>query len=193
MVIKKGTPREVLLHLFRNPSSSHTITTLTEELKRSRVGIWKTVKSLEKENYLVLSPIKLLKKKVYIVSINWDNILVEKTFGMYLIGESLNYEEWTKNFKNLGNVLDFLILCKEDEKDKILGVTQKGKFIRIQKPANLKDNGKEIITASITNVDFSQGLKNKKEEYIYAVKHGVILFGQENFIQFIKNFQHSQF
>jgi biotin operon repressor len=187
MVIKKGMSREILLHLFKNPSTRHTISSLTEKLERSKVGIWKTVKNLEKEGFVILSPIELLRRKVYTVSLNWDNYLVEKTLGMYLISEALDYEDWTKHFNNLGNVLDFLILCKEDDKDKIIGITQKGKFIRIQKPLNLQDlKGKEIVTSSVTSLDFMHGLKNNREESINAVKDGVVLFGQEKFIQFMK-------
>jgi hypothetical protein len=187
MVLKTGIPKEVLLHLFRNPFTVQTITSLTENLKRSRVGVWKTIKNLEKDNYLKLKPLESLRKKVYTIGINWDNPLVEKTLEMYLVGETLNYDEWTKNFKNLGNVLDFLILSKGKESHKIIGVTQKGKFIRIQKPANIEElEGKEVETSSVTNLDFFQGLKNQKEEYAKALGDGIILFGQDSFIRFMK-------
>jgi biotin operon repressor len=187
MVVKSGLSKDVILHLFRNPTSQHTISSLTEELKRSRVGVWKTVKELEKNGFVTLSSIELIRKKVYTVELNWENSVVEKSIEIYLLNEVLNYEDWTKNFNNLGNVLDFLFLCKEEDNIKIVGITQKGKFVRIQKPADLQEsNGKEITTLSITNLEFLQGLKNKKNEYMDAVKKGIVLFGQGNFIQFIK-------
>jgi hypothetical protein len=191
MLVKKGTSKEIIMHLFRSPDKKHTISSLTEKLKKSRVGIWKTLKSLEKDDYVKLVPMELLNRKVYTVVLNWRNPLVEKSIEMYFLSDVLNYGEWTKNFKNIENVLEFMILCKQDDKDKLIGITQKGKFIRSQTSDELQElNGKEYTISNISVMEFSQGLKNKNEEYSNVIKEGVVLFGHESFISFMKQFHY---
>ena len=48
---------------------------------------------------------------------------------------------------------------------------------------------KKIHSINLTQKEFKQELKRPNKAYAEAVKKGVILFGQENFIKFIKGLQ----
>ena len=45
---------------------------------------------------------------------------------------------------------------------------------------------KKIHAINLTEKELKQELKDKNKAYIEALKKGVVLFGQENFIKFIK-------
>ena len=48
---------------------------------------------------------------------------------------------------------------------------------------------KKIHVINLTKKELKHELKNKNKVYIEALKKGVILFGQENFIKFIRKLQ----
>ena len=75
MVIKKSY--EILKTLLKDISSRHTVTTLSKERKISRVGSWKLLKELEKENLVLLTSMGSEKTSVLQVSLKWDNPLLE--------------------------------------------------------------------------------------------------------------------
>ena len=55
MVTRDLSTKKVLLYLLKSFSNTHTITTLAQELGLSRVGIWKILKKLENEKYILLN------------------------------------------------------------------------------------------------------------------------------------------
>jgi DNA-binding Lrp family transcriptional regulator len=194
MVIKKGISKEIIILLFRNPFTKHTITSLTNKLNRSRVGVWKTVKSLEKDGILKLTPMELLMREVFIVNLNWNNSLVEKAIEIYLEDESNSIKEKSLNTDKLKGVVNFLISHDvenpetiESETNLISIVPHKKGFIKIRQNPEELNSDKKINTMNLTEAEFTQILFNKDVKYINALKKGKILSGNENFIRFIKN------
>ena len=49
--------------------------------------------------------------------------------------------------------------------------------------------GKKIHLIDLTESEFSQELKRPNKAYVDALKKGIILFGQENFIKFIRGLE----
>jgi len=194
MVIKKSY--EILKILLKDISKKHTITSLSNERKISRVGSWKQLKDLEKENLIILTPIGPEKTSVQEASLNLDNPVLEKTLALMLTEDSLKQNKWRYNFKELENNVDFLILFgsilhspKEANDIDILSlVSNEKKFIKISKIiADIQTaQSKKIHTITLTKKELKHELKNKNKAYIEALKKGIVLFGQENFIKFIK-------
>lgn len=180
--------------LLKDFTIKPTITLLAKELCMSRVGIWKVLKKLEKEKLVLLSPVGPGKTSAYSISLNWDNPILEKKLALSLTEDAVKNQRWLDNFKELENKVDFLIiygsiLCSKEANDiDILGIAQKNKFIEIESiiAKIQKTQIKKIHTLNFTAAEFKQELEKPNKVFIDAIKKGIVLFGQEKFVMFIK-------
>ena len=188
--------KKIMLVLFKNFSIKHTITSLAKELNLSRVWIWKILKKLEVEKYILIESVGSGKTSTSIIKINWDNLLVDKTLALYLTEESINQRRWRINFAELEREIDFFIIYgsiinspNQANDIDVLGITKKNKFVRIQKIFDniQKTESKKIHIINFTASEFRKELKDGNKAFIDAINKGIILFGQENFVKFMKN------
>lgn len=187
---------KILKILLKDFTISPTITSLSKEAGLSRVGIWKLLKKMQSEKLIILSKIGSGKTSTYSIRLNWNNPLLERTLALYLAEDALKNRRWLINFAELENKTDFLILYgsiinspKEANDIDILSVTSnKGRFIEIEEAIlNIqKTQIKKIHAINLTPAEFKQELEKPNNAFIDAVKKGIILFGQEKFIKFIK-------
>ena len=196
--MKKEKPNSKILKiLLKDFTISPTITSLSKEARLSRVGIWKLLKKMQSEKLIILSKIGSGKTSTYSIRLNWNNPLLERTLALYLAEDALKNQRWLINFAELENKADFLILYgsiinspKEANDIDILSVTSnKNKFLEIEEAIlNIqKTQIKKIHAISSTPAEFKQELEKPNNAFIDAVKKGIILFGQEKFIKFIKS------
>lgn len=186
----------ILRILLKDIAKKHTITSLSEEIKVGRSGIWKALKRLESKNLINLTPIGKGKTSAYEITLNWKNPLVERTLAMILTKDALKQEKWRYNFKELENQVDFLILFgsilhspKEANDIDILNLVDKKNFTKIDKivrDVQITQN-KKIHAIDVTKKELKEELNDKNKAYLDAFKRGIVLFGQEDFIKFIKN------
>lgn len=186
---------KILKILLKDFSVNHTITSIAKEIGITRVGVWKILKKLEKENLIILSSIGTGKTNIYIISLNWDNPLLEKTLALALAEEAIKNQRWLDNFAELENKLYFLIIYgsiihspKEANDIDILGITSKNKFIEIEEAIKKiqKTQIKKIHALNFTKAEFREELEKPNKSFIDAIKKGIVLFGQEKFIRFIR-------
>ncbi|MDP3027480.1 MAG: hypothetical protein Q8N63_07255, partial [Nanoarchaeota archaeon] len=95
------------------------------------------------------------------------------------------------------NKVDFLILFgsilhspkEANDIDLINLVSDENFFVKIDKIITdiQITQDKKIHSINLTEEELKHELKNKNKAYIEALKKGVVLFGQENFIKFIEN------
>lgn len=188
------TNAKLLKLLLKDFTIKPTITSLAKELCMSRVGIWKILKKLEKEKLILLSHIGAGKTSTYVIHLNWDNPLLEKTLALLLTEEAIKNQRWLDNFKEFENKVDFLIIygsilySKEANDIDILGITKKNKFIETESiiAKIQKTQVKKIHALNFTAAEFKQELEKPNKVFIDAIKKGIVLFGQERFIKFIK-------
>ena len=192
---KINSNKKILKVLLKDFTIKPTITSLAKEIGISRVGIWKILKKLKKEKFVLLSPIGTGKTSIYTVSLNWDNPLLDKTLDLVLSEEAFKNQRWVSNFAELEDKLDFLIIygsiihfSKQSNDIDILGVTNKNKFIDIEKTIRKiqKTQLKKIHAVNFTQLEFKKEIEKPNKVFIDAIKKGIILFGQEKFIKFIK-------
>ena len=198
MVTINDAGREVLLILCKDFSRMYSITYLAGEVNMSRVGMWKVIKNLKEEKLITLLPIGKGKTGVSVVRLNWDNIILKKALELYLIEESEQQERWKFNFSELEEITNFSIIygsiLKSAEKTNdidIINIAKKKDFIKIQNTLDKaqKTQAKKIHTINFTSEEFKQELIKENKAFIDALKKGVILFGQENFIKFMEQIQ----
>ncbi len=179
--------------------SIHTATSLSKELKISRQGTWEILKELEKDELIILEQIGTGKTSTRRIKLNWDNEVVEKTLALSLTQEASKHQRWKFNFTDLKLKVDFLILYgsilhspKEAHDIDIIGVVSQEKKLAKLNDIILKvqeTQTKKIHSINLTLKEFEQELKRPNKAYVEAIKKGVILFGQENFIKFIQRLQ----
>ena len=186
---------KILKMLLKEFSVKHTVTSIAKEIGMTRVGAWKILKKLEAENLILLSSIGTGKTSTYNISLNWDNSLVEKKLSLALTEDAIKNQRWADNFSELKNKINFLIIYgsiihspKEASDIDILGITSKNKFVEIEESIRKiqKTQIKKIHTLNFTEAEFKQELERSNKAFIDAIKKGVILFGQEKFIKFIR-------
>jgi len=188
--------KKIMLLLLKDLSRKHIITSIANKLRLSRVGTWKILKKLEIEKYILIEPVGSGRTSTSIIKINWDNLLVEKALVLYLTEESIKQKRWRVNFTELEKEVDFLVLYgsivaspQQANDIDVVGIAKKDKFVKIQ---NILDNiqktqNKKIHSINFTLLEFRKELQNNNKAFIDAIKEGVILFGQENFVKFAKN------
>lgn len=191
-----NSTNKILLILLKDFSKAHTVTSIAKELKLSRVGVWKILKRLQSYQLIKLMPVGTGKTSISIVNINWDNVLAEKSLVLYLVQEALKHRRWMVNFAELESLVDFLILYgsiltfpREAGDIDILGVFSQGeKIIKIHNIIDKiqKTQSKKIHAINFTEAEFKQELTKPNRAFVDAVKNGIVLFGQEKFVRFIK-------
>ncbi len=188
---------KILKILLKDFTIKPTITSLAEKIGLSRVGTWKILKKMQSEKLVALSKIGSGKTNTYSISLNWDNPLVEKNLALYLTKDALKHQRWLSNFAELEKKVDFFILYgsiinspQEANDIDILGIiSNKNRFIEIEETIKniQKTLIKKIHIINFTPLEFKRELEKPNKAFIDAVKKGVVLFGQEKFIKFIKN------
>lgn len=195
------TKFRILKILLKDLLIKPTITSLAKEMGMSRVGTWKTLKKLEKEKLISLSPIGTGKTSTYVISLNWDNPITEKNLVLALTEDAIKNQRWINNFAELEDKVNFLIIYggiinhfKEADDIDILGVTNKNNFAELDESIKRiqKTQLKKIHALNFTQTEFKQELEKPNKAFIDAVKKGIILFGQEKFIKFIGNLKNEK-
>jgi len=193
---KNKTNTEILKVLLKQFTIKWTITSLAKELNISRVGVWKVLKKLEAERLVLLSPVGEGKTSIFNINLNWENPVLEKNLSLILTEDAFKNQKWLNNFKELEGKLDFLILYgsiihspKEANDIDILGVvSNKNNFLSIEEIIKKiqKTQIKKIHSENFTQIEFKEEIRKPNKIFIDAIKKGVVIFGQEKFIKFIK-------
>ncbi len=191
--------KNILLTLLKDFSAIHSITSIAKKLGTSRVGSWKAIKKLEEEKYIKIDTVNSGKTSASTIRINWDNILTEKTLALYLTEEAEKQKRWVVNFAGLQSLVDFTIMFgsilnspKEANDIDIINVVGRTGFEKIQKNIDdaQKTQAKKIHSINFTKFEFKQELKKPNRAIIDAVRKGVVLFGQEKFVEFFKDMEY---
>ena len=182
---------EILLKDF----GRHTATSLSKQLKISRWGVWKILKNLEESQLILLESLGNGKTSTNEIKLNWTNLLVEKNLSVYLTQEALEYKKWRFNFERLEREVEFFILFgsilnspKEANDIDVLAIVKKSKLVKVGEILLQiqRSQNKKIHSINLTRKEFDKELKKNNRAYLDAIKKGVVLFGQEAFVKFIK-------
>ena len=195
--MEQEKPKEKILKiLLKDFLREYTLTAITQNIGMTRSGTWKVLKKLENQGFIVLTAIGEGKTSAYKISLNWNNLLIKSTLITLLTKEALNYERWRDNFKKLEKHTLFTVLFgsilhsqKQANDIDILVVVEEGKNFKAVDSIIVEAQQvqiKKIHSIDLTKNELKTELKNGNKAYIEALKKGIVLFGQENFISFIK-------
>ena len=196
---RTNTEDKILAILLKQFLINWTITSLANEINLSRVGIWKVLKKLEKEKLIILISIGKGKTNTISIKLNWENIILEKKLSLILTEEVSKQQRWLNNFEELKDVNEFTLIYgsilhspKEANDIDILDVVSNKKdFLKLEKIVRKiqKTQIKKIHSENFTKEEFREEIKKPNKIFIDAIKKGIILFGQEKFIKFVRDIQ----
>lgn len=188
--------QKIMLALLKEFSRQHTVTSLALKLKMSRAGMWKVLKRMETEKYINLLSVGSGTTSIYTVHLNWNNFLVEKSLALALAEEASTQRRWRTNFAELESKVDFLVLFgsilhspKSASDIDLLGmVSKKSNFRKIQKTIDKVQLTltKKLHLLCFTPAELEQELIKSNPALVDAIAKGTVLYGQENFIKFIR-------
>ena len=197
METHNNTADKVLGILLKEQFAVHTATSLARALRLTRQGIWRLLNKLTENKLIILKSIGNSKTSTVTIRLNWSNPVTEKTVSLLLTKESLKQQRWRVNFEELENNVEFLILFgsilnnpKEANDLDLLAIAGRKRSKAIEE-ITLKIQQtllKKIHLVDLTKAEFYQELRKQNKAYIDAVKKGVILYGQDNFIKFVREF-----
>ena len=194
---KKNTEAKILKVLLKQFSIKWIITSLSKEINISRVGVWKVLKKLKDEKLIILSPVGEGKTSTFSIKLNWENLVLEKKLSLILTEEASKHQRWINNFEELKNLAEFVVLYgsilhspkEANDIDILEVVSNKNNFLSVEKIIQKiqKIQIKKIHSETFTKVEFKKELEKPNKIFIDAIKKGIILFGQEKFIKFVKD------
>ena len=184
--------REILLILFKDFTTYYNANSISKKLAISHVGAQKIFKRLLKEN--LVTDNKIGKSIIYKLKLNDDYASELMTF--LLSDEANNFKRWKEEFKELFKKDRIVMLFGSITKNyaqardiDIMVVTKKGDFKDINRIVKEKQqlSPKKIHAIELTEEDLIRNIKQKKEAIIDIVRNAIILYGQDKYVDIIKN------
>ncbi len=185
----------IALLLLKDFSTMHTITSIGKELGMTRSGIWKVLMKLKKENYITLETTGK-ETSLIIPKLNLRNELLEKYLNFALSKEAKEHERWIFNFAEVKEHVSFFILygsvlssyAKAKDIDVIGIVPDRKSFKKLHESLDKiqKSESRRIHSINFSESEFREELLKPNKAFVEAVKKGIVLFGQEGFIKFMK-------
>jgi len=184
--------RKALLILFKEFTIFYNANSISKVLDMSHVGAQKIFKRLYNNNIVVYQ--KIGKSIIYKLKI--DDDYARKLVAFLLVDEANNFKRWKEEFKDLFKEDRIVMLYGstiknyKDAKDIDIMIVMNEKDVKeVNKILNEKQKllPKKLHTIKLTPNDFLKNLKNKNKAIIDIVKNAVILYGQDKYVEIMKN------
>jgi len=192
MVTLTQKEKEALLILFKDFTNFYNANSISKVLNISHVGAQKILKRLLKQNLLINR--KIGKSIIYKLKLEDD--YARKLIAFLLADEANNFKRWKEEFKELfkkdriimiygsiiknyakANDIDIMIVIRKAEYKEVTKIIEKKQTIL----------PKKIHSIELTANDLLQSIKQKKEAPTDIVKNAIILYGQDKYVEIIKN------
>ncbi|MDP2926382.1 MAG: winged helix-turn-helix domain-containing protein [Nanoarchaeota archaeon] len=189
--MKLSNEQAVLNLLLKDRTVNHNSLTLSKIIGISHAGTFKILKRLEKND--IVNTRRIGNTVVY--SLNIDNPVTVKLLETILTIEAQISKRWIEEFKPVKDKSLFVILfgsILNNEKSArdidILIVSDKKRFNDIKSIIEDKNNisNKKIHLILQTLKEFNQDYLKNNKVILDILKRGIVLFGQNKFVEVIK-------
>jgi predicted nucleotidyltransferase len=192
MTVTTKMEKEIALKLFKDFTNHYNPASIAKAIGKSRVGTFKALKTLEKEN--ITKGEKLGKATFY--KLNLKDEYTRKNIELLLIEEARKKQRWLDEFKELFEFTEIAIIfgsiTRNESKASDIDI------LLILKPENNKKVNRIIETKSKilpkrihpikqTKEDLAKNIRKKDKTIINALKEGIVLHGHEKLTTLIKN------
>lgn len=184
--------RETLLILFKDLSAFYNANSISKLLGISHVGAQKIFKRLLGEG--ILKDQRIGKSIIYKPKLEDD--YVRKLITFLLADEANNSKRWKEEFKELFKkdriVMLFGSVLKDYAKARdidVMIIIKKEDFKEVKKIIDEKQEllPRRIHAIYLTEGDLPKNIRMKKDAIIDIIKNAVILYGQDKYVEIIKN------
>ena len=184
--------REALILLFKDFTQFYNANSMSKLLNISHVGTQKIFKRLLKDNLVVSKTIG----KSIIYKLNLDDDYTIQLISFLLADEANNFKRWKEEFKqifkkkrivmmfgsaikNYARAQDIDLMIVMDKKDikEVNNVLKKKETIL----------PKKLHTIKLTKQDLLGNLKENDKVVIDIVKNAIVLYGQDKYVEILKN------
>jgi len=184
--------RETLLILFKDFTSYYNANSISKILKISHVGAQKIFKRLKNENLVIDKKIG----KSIIYKLNLEDNYVSQLISFLLADEANNFKRWKEEFKELfkknrivmmygsaiknyaqAKDIDVMIVIENKDVKEVNDIFKKKEEIL----------PKKIHSIKLTNQDLLENIKKKDKAIVDIVKNAIILYGQDKYVEILKN------
>ena len=186
--------QETVLILFKDYTDYYNANSISKILNISHVGAQKILKRLLQENLLISKTIG----KSIIYKLNFNDTYVSQLVAFLLADEANTFKRWKEEFKELfkkeriimlfgstvkdyahANDIDLMIVLKNKEIKQVHVVLKKKEKIL----------PKKLHAIKLTHQDLLENLKKRDKAMVDIVKNAIILYGQEKYVEILKNAQ----
>ncbi|MBS3096712.1 nucleotidyltransferase domain-containing protein [Candidatus Woesearchaeota archaeon] len=192
MVSLTQKERETLLILFKDFTAFYNANSISKLLGISHVGAQKIFKRLLGEG--ILKDQTIGKSIIYKLKLEDDYVC--KLIAFLLADEANSFKRWKEEFKDVYKIGRIIMLFGSVLKDyakakdiDIMVVLEKKDYKEVAKIIKQKQEllPKRIHSIELTANDIIKNIKNRKEAIIDIVKNAVVLYGQNEYVEIIKN------
>lgn len=186
--------REILLILFKDFNSFYNANSISKVLKISHVGAQKIFKRLLQNNIVISKTIG----KSITYKLNFNDNYVSQLIAFLLADEANNFKRWKEEFKELfkknriimifgsaikdythAHDIDLMLVIENKDIKEINNILKKKEDILPKKPHSIK----------LTHQDLLESLKKNDKAIIDIVKNAIILYGEDEYVEVLKNTQ----
>ena len=182
--------REALLVLFKDFTSYYNAHSISKILNISHVGAQKICKRLLNERLVVSK--RIGKSIIYTPDFGNDYLVQLLTF--LLADEANNFKRWKEEFKELDGriVMMFGSAIKNYAQARdidIMVVIKKSEIKWINTILKKKEEmlPKKFHAIKLTHQDLLENIKKKDKAMVDIIKNAIILFGQREYVDILKN------
>ena len=192
MVSLTSTERECLLVLFKEFTAFYNANSLSKILNISHVGAQKLFKRLLKENLVISRQIG----KSITYRLNFEDAYVSQLIIFLLADEANGFKRWKEEFKEVFKEGRIVMIYGSAIKNyaqasdiDIIIIMEKSDIKEINKFINKKEEmlPKKLHAIMVTQQDLLENLKKRNKAIIDIVKNAVILYGQDKYVEIMKN------
>lgn len=192
MVRLTNNEKKILLVLFKDLKNYLNSNSISKEIGISRIGSMKILRKLDKEDLLIS---KLIGKSI-VYKLNLQNDYTRQLITFLLSDEANNFKRWKEEFKELFTKDRIIMLYGSTLKDyskardiDIMIIRKKGDSGEIHKIISEKQKiiPKKIHAIDLTPEEFLKNIKQKQAAIIDIIKNAVVLYGQNKYVELIKN------
>ena len=184
--------KDILVLLFKDFSISYNARSISGKVGMSHRGAWKALKNLEKQGFVTPKPFG----KAIEYKFNFANTLAKKSIELFLLEEAeLKHRRWLVEFGDLAGayilVLFGSVVRKENDYNDIdlVVVVAEDKFKAAYKAIGEKQALmiKRIHVVWQSPKDLKSNLKKKDAVILDALRTGVVLKGQAEFVEVVES------
>lgn len=191
MVALTEKEMEALLILFKDFNVFHNANSISKVLKISRIGALKLFRRLE--GHGLLSSQKIGKSIIY--KLRLDDDYVKKLVAFLLADEANSFRRWKEEFKGLSgkgrtvmlfgsvlrnyekaNDIDLLVVSARHDREVDKVLAGKAKILP-----------KRLHAIRLTASELESNVKRKEAAILDIVRTGVVLYGQDEYVEVLKN------